>query len=203
MKHKHFTILLAMLMSIVSSVASAHSFEVDGIFYNITSSLTVAVTCQGDAYYSYSNEYTGNVTIPETVKYNNSTYSVTSIDLGAFKECSLITSVTIPDGVTSIGTSAFYDCSSLTYITLGNGVTSIGNEAFYGCSSLTSITVPDGVTSIGQYTFYNCSSLTSITLPDGVTFTSRSKQFASWNAEGQCFIKRTRCKIYDVFPAEG
>ena len=43
----------------------------------------------------------------------------------------------------------------------------------------------------------------SSTLPDGVTFTSRSKQFASWNAEGQCFIKRTRCKIYDVFPAEG
>ncbi len=26
-----------------------------------------------------------------------------------------------------------------------------------------------------------------------------AKQFASWNAEGHCYIKKTRCKIYDVF----
>lgn len=39
----------------------------------------------------------------------------------------------------------------------------------------------------------------SSTLPDGVILTSRTKQFASWNAEGHCFIKKTRCKIYDVF----
>jgi len=40
------------------------------------------------------------------------------------------------------------------------------------------------------------------TLPDGLKFTSRSKQFATWDAEGHCFIKRTRCQIYDVFPPE-
>ena len=43
----------------------------------------------------------------------------------------------------------------------------------------------------------------SSTLPDGTKFTSRTKQFASWNAEGQCSIKGTRCQIYDVFPPEG
>ena len=39
----------------------------------------------------------------------------------------------------------------------------------------------------------------SSTLPDGVILTSRTKQFASSNAEGHCYIKKTRCKIYDVF----
>ena len=42
--------------------------------------------------------------------------------------------------VTSIGAYAFRDCSSLTSITIPEGVTSIGREAFYGCGRLTAIT---------------------------------------------------------------
>ena len=51
--------------------------------------------------------------------------------------------------VTSIGGSAFRECSSLTSVTIPNSVTSIGDYAFYDCSSLTSVTIPDSVTSIG------------------------------------------------------
>ena len=51
-----------------SLTASAHDFEVDGIYY-ITSSadLTVEVTYRGSSSSSYSNEYSGAVTIPSTV----------------------------------------------------------------------------------------------------------------------------------------
>ena len=94
---------------------------------------------------------------------------VTSIGDDAFCGCSGLTSITIQNGVTSIGNSAFYHCSSLKSITIPNGVTSIGDSAFLGCSSLTSITIPDGATSIGNLAFYDCSSLTSITIPDSVT----------------------------------
>ena len=80
-------ILLALLMSMVASVASAHDFVVDGIYYRNTSTTgnnTVAVSFRGNYYYSYSNEYYGAVTIPETVTYNGKTYSVTSIGDYAF-----------------------------------------------------------------------------------------------------------------------
>jgi hypothetical protein len=70
-------------------------------------------------------------------EYNN--LPVTYIDSSAFKNCSKLTSVTIPDSVTSIGYDAFEDCSSLTSVTIGNGVTSIGSYAFYECGSLSSV----------------------------------------------------------------
>ena len=101
---------LAMLLCTIS--ASAHDFEVDGIYYDIISSekLTVKVTYRGNHYNSYSNEYTGNVVIPETVTYDNKTYFVTSIGGCPFRDCSSLTSVIIPNSVTSIGYESFYNC---------------------------------------------------------------------------------------------
>ena len=170
MKNKTLSILLAVLMSMAASMASAQSvgqiFEVDGICYQITSSTTpytVAVN------HNRSIEYTGSVTIPETVSYNGKVYSVTSIGYFAFRYCRGLTSVTIPNSVTSIGGGAFDGCWGLISVTIPNSVTSIGEEAFYGCSGLTSVTIPNSVTSIGALAFAGCSGLTSVTIPNSVT----------------------------------
>ena len=95
--------------------------------------------------------------------------SVESIGDYAFSDCSGLTSVTIPNSVTSIGSQAFSDCSDLTSVTIPNSVTSIGDYAFRGCSDLTSVTIPNSVTSIGKYAFALCSGLTSVTIPNSVT----------------------------------
>ncbi len=95
--------------------------------------------------------------------------SVTSIGSYAFRGCSSLTSIEIPNSVTNIGDYAFYDCDSLTSVTIPDSVTSIGAGAFYGCSSLTSVTIGNSVTSIGSYAFEDCSSLTSIEIPNSVT----------------------------------
>ena len=90
MKNKTLSILLAVLMSMAASVALAEDFEVDGIYYNITSSTsprTVSVTYRGSSYIAYSNEYVGSVTIPKSVTYHSMTYSVTSIGDWAFRGC--------------------------------------------------------------------------------------------------------------------
>ena len=90
--------------------------------------------------------------------------SVTSIGDQAFERCSGLTSVTIPNSVTSIGRIAFGDCTGLTSVTIGNSVTSIGGEAFRDCSGLTSVTIPNSVTSIGYLAFNGCSGLISVTI---------------------------------------
>ena len=94
---------------------------------------------------------------------------VTSIGESAFRECSDLTIVVIPDGVKSIYPLAFYDCSGLNLLIIPNSVTSIGVEAFGGCISLTFIDIPDSVTTIDDYVFIGCSGLTSVRIPNGVT----------------------------------
>ena len=87
----------------------------------------------------------------------------------AFKDCSRLTSLTLPAGITSIGGGAFEGCRGLTSLTLPAGITSIGGGAFKDCSGLTSLTLPAGITSINYGTFEGCSGLTSLTLPAGIT----------------------------------
>ena len=174
MKHltKLFRAILAIaIMLCVALPTFAHDFEVNGIYYNYLdkTAKTVAVTYKGSSYNSYSNEYTGAVSIPSSVTYNSTTYSVTSIGDGAFSKCTGLTSVSIPNSVTSIGDGAFWNCTGLTSVTIPNSVTTIGDCAFEYCSGLTSVTIPNSVTTIGVFAFAYCRGLTSVTIPNSVT----------------------------------
>ena len=166
MKKKIFTFFLALVASVGTMFAST---QVDGIWYNFDSrTRTASVTYQGDYSYTYPDEYLGNVVIPSSVTYKSVTYSVTSIGMDAFKHCTGLNSVTIPESVTSIGHEAFARCTGLTSITIPNSVTFIDSYAFAYCTGLTSITIPNSVTSIGDEAFSNCSGLTSVTIPNSV-----------------------------------
>ena len=168
---KFKSLLLAVICLLCSVSVSAEDFEVDGIYYNITSStdMTVEVTYRGTYSYSYSNEYSDRVYIPESVIYNGNTYSVICIGDCAFEGCSGLTSVEIPNSVTSIGNDAFNCCSGLTSVEIPNSVTSIGNDTFNCCFGLTSVEIPNSVTSIGDLAFSNCEGLTSVVIPNSVT----------------------------------
>ena len=130
-----------------------------------------AKTCEtkGGSIFSGGNYVSGNLKIPATAKDGDMEYSVTSIGMFAFSECSGLTTVTIPESVTSIGDYAFYWCSDLTSVEIPNSVSSIGNNAFYQCSNLTSVSIGNSVSSIGVAAFYQCSNLTSVTIPGSVS----------------------------------
>ena len=146
--------LLLILLLFSSFSALAYGCKVDGIYYDITpANRTASVT---------RVSYSGGVIIPETIAFDGTTYSVTSIGDGAFANHSGLTSVTIPNSVTSICNYAFFNCSGLTSVTIPNSVTSIGEFAFAYCSGLTSVTIGNSVTSIGDSAFKDCSGLTKL-----------------------------------------
>ena len=116
MKKRFTACLTTLILSVFFSIsASADVVKVDGIRYDI-SGTTATVTYGGV-------EYLGDIVIPESITFENSKYSVTSIGDNAFVDCSRLTSVTIPNSVTSIGWSAFSDCSRLTSVTIPNSET--------------------------------------------------------------------------------
>ena len=86
------------------------TFEVEGIYYNVTSLSTVEIITNPSC-------YSDNVIIPSGVTLSSITYSVTGIGANAFNGCSGLTSVTIPSTVTTIGEGAFDNCTGLTSIT--------------------------------------------------------------------------------------
>ncbi len=141
-------------------------FEVDGIYYNyqISGSDTTGLEVTINPY-----DYSGTITIPDSVSYNGNKYAVISIGDSAFYSCYYLNSVSIPEGVTSIGERAFIDCVNLTSVSIPSSVDTIGDYAFRYCERLVSVSIPDGVTTIGTETFLGCFNLPSITIPSSVT----------------------------------
>lgn len=189
MKQKLHSLLLMVVLLSWSMVIAASDFD-DGILkYTITSPENLEVQCDGFTDAHINDE---SVVIPETVNYNNATYSVVSIRVGyyaglgnevrkitlpsslkkigdfAFYNCKKIEEVIIPKNVTSIGEYAFYQCQSLESVEIPSSVTSIGNYAFTGCTNLASLELSYGITRIGTDAFKNCTSLESIEIPNSV-----------------------------------
>lgn len=124
-------------------------------------------------------DYTGTggaVAIPSTIAGK----PVTSIGNLAFRFCSGLTEVTIPNSIIRIGEEAFYSCTSLTSIRVDSNNPAYGSvDGVLFNRSLTTLiqcpggqtgnyTIPRGVTNIADEAFSYCTSLTSVTIPDSV-----------------------------------
>ncbi len=128
--------LLALFAMLMPLLASAHDFEVNGIYYNITSEDNKTVEVSG---YRYINS--SDFTFPAIVTHESSQYRVINI-----------------------GSRVFKDCTTFRSIKLSEGITTISDDAFNGCSNLQSVSIPASVENISERTFILCSNLTTITI---------------------------------------
>ncbi len=123
-----------------------------------------------------------SVHIPESID----GIPVTKIAEKAFKDCTLLEEIVLPDSITEIGDYAFSNCTSLKSIEIPDSVTSMGGGIFYSCTSLEKCRLPESMTSLAEsvdysydsqgnpmyyrvYGFFqNCPKLTSVVLPENV-----------------------------------
>ena len=101
--------------------------------------------------------YTGNspqVVIPSKIK----GYVVEKIGEEAFRYCSSLESVTIPDTIKEIESLAFEDCTSLVKVIGGNNLEKIGDLVFWGCTHLESIVLSSSIKECGAI-FVGCDNL--------------------------------------------
>ena len=137
-------LLLSTLLLALPLLAGAHDIAVENedgvtIYYNYyNGGKELEVTYQGNDFASVKS-YSGVVNIPEEVTYDGNTLPVTCIGGSAFRGCTGLTSVTIPNSIATIGDWAFSYCNNLTSLTIPNTVTTIGNSAFSGCYRLNTI----------------------------------------------------------------
>ena len=201
---KKYLFLFAFVFSFISGFADIYpDFSVDGIHYKITnpSKLEVAVTFEkyvtGYNYTYYNSTYNGKVIIPETVKYGNRIFKVTSIGERAFINSKDLNSVVIPEGVISINERAFYDCINLTDIQFANTIDSIAARAFYNCN-LQSLNLPNSLRIIGHDAFLSCGNIETVIIPDEV-ISIGSYAFESTGLKSITLSKNLKAFGTDVF----
>lgn len=154
-------------------------FKVDaGVLYNFAKDRLLAYpTLKTDATFSIERG-TAKVYSIADYAFKNAKYLVSvnlgnnllDIGKGAFENCYLLNSVTVPASVRTINDGAFKmskssALSSITFLT-PSALTEIGDEAFYGLNKLTTIDIPASVSSIGSGVFTGCKFLERITVAE-------------------------------------
>lgn len=174
--------LILSVIALTAMSALAEVTEYNGIYYSIVSS--APKTCAVDTIPG-RGKYSGNITIPSTVKLDGETYTVTTILNRAFNGCSDLLSVHLPKTLTGKILDSFrlydnfYDCPKLTDITVesGNPAYSSINGILYNTDASVllrcpqakeSMTIPSTVIEISENSFENCDKVTAVDIPTSV-----------------------------------
>jgi len=110
--------LLIIIFLLVYFTANSQTFEYKGIEYEVTSEEDKEV-----ATVTLNDKSTIKIKIPNTVKYNNSSYKVTAIGESSFRNCYDLEKVKLPNKLSLIDSHAFENYESLKRIEIPNFVT--------------------------------------------------------------------------------
>lgn len=153
------------------STGSTGDFSIGEINYQISSQSNLEVICVG-------GNIVGNLNLPESVNYNNRTYSVIGVGDEAFKGNETLTGIDIPSSAKTIGKNAFNNCISLSQISGGRNLEHIEQRAFANCSSLKEVQLFSQLKSIGMNAFYKNTSLKNIYFPEDANISLQNLVFS-------------------------
>ena len=182
-------LLLALL---ACTLAYGTPVQIGKLYYELNVTTATVVRDQSGAAVNYATLDT--IIIPGIVTYGGHDYTVTAIDLYAFRNCTDLIAVSIPSSVETVGNAAFqscvwldsvawhpvkltagyatnthpfYNCKKITKFTFGPDVQRIPSYLCYEMAGITSVTFPDGLKFIGNYAFAYMTGISQIVLPEG------------------------------------
>jgi len=106
---------------------------------------------------------------------------------------SMITSLTLEDGITHLSAHALEGCTNLTEVSLPASLTSLGEAAFLGCTRLESILLPATVGTVPFECFKECTRLQRVTAR-GVTLISENA-FMNCQKLGALYLSAALAKV--------
>ncbi len=164
-----FLFAIIPLSSLAQDGTNPLRVKIGSLFFNLFSDGTAETTALNPTRSDYNAKYvSGNLVIPETIMYDDNTYTVVGIGKFSFWGCYNLLSVQIPSSVTYIGDWAFSSCTSLKTIEIPPTIHTIGEDAFYKCTKLKEVSLPTSVDKIGKSVFSSCDSLEYIVLSDSI-----------------------------------
>ena len=130
---------------------------------------------------------------------------LTKIEAEAFRYCSHLTTINLPQSIQEIKEQAFQYCTELTEISFGNSLFLIEESCFEGCSKLREVKFVDNLNinqlSIGNYAFKSCSSLSTITFGEGLVSLGK-EEFMYCSSLSQIQFPSSLSKIDEYMFAE-
>ncbi len=164
----------SLLLTIMALSATAGSFGLHAEELSYTSSdgaVYTIDTTDGTAVLSKVAMETMimNLTVPDELAYEGTSYPVVGIGASACANNSLLTTATLGANVTTIEDQAFSACGNLREVTLPAGLKNIRQQAFYNCKKLAAPALPEGLESIGNFAFWSNNVPTQINLPASLT----------------------------------
>lgn len=145
---------------------ASQTFEVDGLLYKINSD--PYVTGLGKVYLepNPSREYSGDIVVPDIVRYGNYNYEIIGVASKAFFNCQNLNSIMFKTETDiDFGSNIFEGCINLKYVKLPTALTALNPGSFKNCESLEKIDIPKSVRLIGACCFENCQMLSSVVIP--------------------------------------
>ena len=162
------------------------SATIDNLNYTLNTTNSTAIVADNSTNYDFPPD----LTIPNTVEYLGSIYTVTGIAGLAFYQVgnrltnvvlptntaftsigsyafntTNIVQITIPSSVVTISAYCFQDCYYLKTINIdgiNSKITNFEDSSIQNCTSLERISIPVHVTDIAQFAFENCNKLSAV-----------------------------------------
>ena len=189
--------VLSFLLALIPLFAIADAVEINGIYYDLDSENNIAVVAANP------NSYSGAITIPESVTYEGTQYSVTNIGNIAFQNCTGLTSISIPNSVTRIGRAAFNGCSGITgTLTIPSSVTYIDQYAFQS-TNITEVII-NGSATLDKHSFSICPNLRTMKFMGSVSMRDWALQGANLKELYYYSEKKPSANVDDFgYPEEG